>query len=117
VVAQLVAAAEQEDFAAALGKRGDRVVHRRAELTPAVEIFRRVRGGRLFTAGALDPGGDDVPVAQVFEGSVARRHMQVRAVEAQLVAWSASVPEMQKQILDQVFRRIRRPNEPEDVLA
>ncbi len=117
MVAQLVAAAEQEDFAAALGKRGDRVVHRRAELTPAVEIFRRVRGGRLFTAGALDPGGDDVPVAQVFEGSVSRRHIQVRAGEAQLVAWSPSVPEMQKQILDQVFRRIRRPDEPEDVLA
>src|SRR5207245_10058644 len=106
-----------EDFAAALGKRADRLGHRRAELTPAVEILRRLRGGRLFTAGALDPGGDDVPVAQVFEGSVAGRHVQVRAVEARLVAWSASVPEMQPPILDQVFPPIRPPNAPADGLA
>src|SRR5437762_13845507 len=48
---------------------------------------------------------------------MARRHVQVRPREADIVARPARVPEIQKQILDDVLRDLGGTDEPEDVFA
>jgi len=59
----LVAAAQQEDLAAARGQRVDCLVYGGAELAPCVDILGSVRPSRLFTPRALHPLAHDVPVA------------------------------------------------------
>lgn len=116
-VGQLIAAAQQEDLAAAGGELRDGVLHRCFQLCGQAEVLGRLGCGRRLTTGPLHPGGCYMVVAQVLERRVPRRHEQVRPGEALRVLGPARVPEAQEQVLNDVLRRLRRADQPEHVVA